>query len=112
MVRPDGPAGETPEQLKKRAGDLRACARKARTLAKKLGPHLDGAAKKARQADPPLWRGPFATQSTRQITNRKVTLGQMASALMHDAGRWDTEADRLDDEAKTASVKRKTGPGH
>ncbi|WP_328329914.1 MULTISPECIES: hypothetical protein [unclassified Streptomyces] len=112
MARPDEPAGETPEQLNKRAADLRACARKARTLAKKLGPHLDGAAKKAQQTDPPLWRGPFATQSTRQIANRKSTLGQMASALMHDAGRWDTEADRLDDEAKAGSAKRKTGPGH
>ncbi|MFE2373901.1 hypothetical protein [Streptomyces sp. NPDC059398] len=112
MARPDDPAGETPEQLKKRAGDLRACARKARSLAKKLGPHLDGAAKKARQTDPPVWRGPFAAQSTRQIVNRRGTLRQMASALMNDAGRWDTEADRLDDQAKTASAKRKTGPGH
>ncbi|WP_406137430.1 hypothetical protein [Streptomyces sp. NBC_01089] len=112
MARPDDPAEETPAQLKKRAGDLRACARKARALAKRLGPHLDGAAKKARQTDPPVWHGPFAARSTRQITDRKGTLGEMASALMHDAGRWDTEADRLDDQAKTASAKQKTGPGH
>ncbi|MFJ6798658.1 hypothetical protein [Streptomyces sp. NPDC091268] len=112
MVRPEDPAGETPEQLKKRADDLRACARKARGIAKTLGPHLDAAAKKAQQADPPVWQGPFATQSTTQIVNRKSTLGQMASALMHDAGRWDTEADRLDEQAKTAAAKKQNGPGN
>lgn len=112
MVRPDEPAGETPEQLKKRADDLRACARKARALAKTLGPHLDAAAKKAQQTDPPVWQGPFATQTTTQIVNRRSTLGQMASALMGDAGRWDTEADRLDEQAKSAAAKQTTGPGN
>ncbi|MCX4549037.1 hypothetical protein [Streptomyces sp. NBC_01500] len=112
MGRPEDPAGETPEQLKKRAEDLRACARKARALANRLGPHLDGAAKKAQQSDPPIWQGPFATDSTRQIVNRSRTLGQMASALMHDAGRWGVEADRLDDQMKAALAKQKTGPGH
>ncbi|MFD9355876.1 hypothetical protein [Streptomyces sp. NPDC060031] len=112
MVRPDEPAGETPEQLKKRADDLRACARRARAIAKALGPHLDAAAKKAQQADPPVWRGPFATQSTARIVSRRGTLNQMASALMHDAGRWDTEAGRLDEQAKTAAAKQTTGPGN
>ncbi|MFJ3722203.1 hypothetical protein ACIPYQ_06475 [Streptomyces sp. NPDC090045] len=112
MARPDDPAGETPEQLKKRANDLRACARKARGLAKTLGPHLDAAAKKATQADPPVWQGPFATQSATQIVNRRGTLNQMANALMHDAGRWEFEADRLDDQAKTAAAKQKTGSGN
>ncbi|MEV7524660.1 hypothetical protein [Streptomyces sp. NPDC091371] len=111
MGRPDEPAGETPEQLRKRANDLRACARKARGLAKTLGPRLDADAKKAQQADPPVWKGPFATQSTTQIVNRRGTLNQMASALMHDAGRWETEADRLDEQAKTAAAKT-TGPGN
>ncbi|WEV28952.1 hypothetical protein OYE22_30025 [Streptomyces sp. 71268] len=111
MGRPDE-RGEPPEQLRKRAGELRACARRARSLAKTLGPHLDPAAKKAQQSDPPVWRGPFATDATRQLVQRRNTLHQMASALMHDAGRWEAEANRLDEQATDAAAKKPTGAGN
>ncbi|MCT9089820.1 hypothetical protein N4G70_13205 [Streptomyces sp. ASQP_92] len=111
MGRPDDPPGETPAQLKKRAGDLRECARKARELAKRLGPLLDASAKKAAQPDPAIWRGPFATQSTGTLVNRKGSVNQMASALLQDAGRWEAEANSLDEQAKAAGAKPKSGAG-
>ncbi|AYG78610.1 hypothetical protein DWB77_00718 [Streptomyces hundungensis] len=111
MGRPDDTPGETPEQLKKRANDLRECARKARELAKRLGPLLDGSAKKAAQSDPAIWRGPFATRSTGTLVNRKTSVNQMASALLHDAGRWEAEATSLDEQAKAAGAKPKAGAG-
>ncbi|MFG2720972.1 hypothetical protein ACGFW5_22145 [Streptomyces sp. NPDC048416] len=112
MGRPDNPTGETPEQLKKRAGDLRDCARRARALAKRLGPLLDASAKKASQPDPTIWRGPFATRSAEALVRRRNSVNQMAWALIHDAGRWDAEADSLDEQAKAAGAKPKAGAGH
>ncbi|MER0445454.1 hypothetical protein ABR738_12910 [Streptomyces sp. Edi4] len=112
MEQTDDAPGETPEQLKKRAGDLRDCARRARALAKRLGPLLDASAKKASQLDPAIWRGPFAARSTDALVRRRNSVNQMASALLHDAGRWDAEADSLDLQAKTAGAKPKAGAGH
>ncbi|UXY29194.1 hypothetical protein [Streptomyces sp. HUAS TT20] len=98
MVRPDE-QGETPAQLKKRADDLRECARRARTLAGSLGPYLD---KAVSQATPAIWKGPFADASTATLGARKSSLHSMASDLMADARRWETEASNLDDEARKA----------
>jgi hypothetical protein len=99
MGRPGDGQGETPAQLKKRADDLRECARKARTLAGALGPYLDNAVK---QATPAVWKGPFAEASTTTLGARKKSLGSMAGDLMADARRWETEARHLDDEAAKA----------
>ncbi|MFJ2957339.1 hypothetical protein [Streptomyces sp. NPDC087270] len=45
--------GETPEQLKQRATDLRDCARTARKLAGSMGPYLDNAVGQAKAGSPP-----------------------------------------------------------
>lgn len=103
---PDGSA-ETPEQLKRRAADLRECARTARKVAGSLGPYLDGA---VTSAAPTIWTGPYATSTTGMLGARKSTLHQMASDLMRDAGRWDNEANTLDDRATKAKA-QKTGGG-
>ncbi|MEU8590989.1 hypothetical protein AB0C59_28885 [Streptomyces sp. NPDC048664] len=105
MGRPDE-QGESPAQLKKRADDLRDCARRARTLAGSLGTFLDGAVK---EATPTIWKGPFAEASTATLGTRSTSLRSMAADLMADAGRWDTEAGRLDEEA--AQAKSKQGGG-
>ena len=67
-----GPAsGEDAAELRKRAERLRECAREARALARRLGPYLDDAVKKAtpRASGFPtgadkgaLWQGPFADE--------------------------------------------------
>lgn len=105
MGRP-GEQGETSTQLKKRADDLRACARKARTLAGSLGPYLDNAVK---QATPAIWKGPFAEASTATLGARKSSLYSMASDLMADARRWETEASNLDHEAAKAENNKPGG---
>ncbi|MFH8365852.1 hypothetical protein [Streptomyces sp. NPDC018031] len=102
---------ETPAQMKKRAEDLRACARKARTASKALGPMLDGPAKKAQQSNPAIWKGPYAERSTQALTQRKGQLNRMAAALLHDASRWEAEATRLDTEAQKAEKAKKNQPG-
>ncbi|MFJ3235144.1 hypothetical protein [Streptomyces sp. NPDC086787] len=102
MGRPDDERGETPAQLRKRADDLRECARKARTLAGSLGPYLDSAVTSATQG---IWMGPFAEASTATLRTRKARLGSMATDLMVDAKRWETEANHLDEQAKTQSDK-------
>jgi hypothetical protein len=109
MVRlgPDGTA-ETPEQLRKRADDLRECARTARKLAGGLGPYLD---KAVAQATPAIWTGPYATSTSGMLGSRKSTLHQMAADLTRDAGRWETEAHDLDDRAAKAAAKQKAGGG-
>lgn len=106
-MRPDDESGETPEQLKKRAEDLRECARTARTLAGSLGLYLD---KVVGQATPAIWKGPFADSSTAQLGARRNSLHSMASDLMADAARWETEARNLDDQASKAKH-AKTGGG-
>ncbi|MCQ8769203.1 hypothetical protein [Streptomyces telluris] len=95
--------------MKKRAGDLRECARQARTLAKRLGPYLDSSAKQAQQSAPAIWKGPYATSATAQISDRKGKLNRMADALMNDAARWEAEARRLDEQAAGEDKKNKGG---
>jgi hypothetical protein len=104
-MRPDDIQGETPEQLKKRADDLRECARKARRIAGSLGPYLDGAVS---QATPAIWTGPYAQTSTATLAGHKSALHQMASDLVHDAARWELESRNLEDQAAQA---KKTKPG-
>jgi hypothetical protein len=105
MVRPDE-RGETPAQLRKRADDLRECARKARALAGSLGPYLDNAATQATQG---IWKGPFAEASTATLRARKGSLHSMAGDLMADARRWETEARNLDEEAAKAKSDKPGG---
>lgn len=109
MVRPepDGTA-ETPQQLRRRADDLRECARTARKLAGSLGPYLD---KAVAQATPAIWTGPYATSTSGMLGARKSTLHRMAADLTQDAGRWETEAHNLDDQASKAESQQKTGGG-
>jgi hypothetical protein len=104
--------------LKQRAERLRQHARDARTLAKALGPYLDGVVKQAtpRAADPAhpgnaIWAGPYADQCTTLLTRRQGTLRSMADSLVVDAGRWETAASHLDDQAKAAGKKAKTTAG-
>ncbi|MEU1627008.1 hypothetical protein ABZ746_17145 [Streptomyces sp. NPDC020096] len=49
-----------------------------------------------------IWIGPYATDTTATLQQRKSSLGNMASDLLADAKRWETEADNLDDRAKAA----------
>ncbi|MEU6070373.1 MULTISPECIES: hypothetical protein [Streptomyces] len=105
MGRPDE-QGETPAQLKKRADDLRECARRARTIAGSLGPYLDNA---VTQAAPAIWKGPFAEASTATLGTRKSSLHSMASDLITDARRWETEANNLDDQARKAQSNKPGG---
>ncbi|MDT0613577.1 hypothetical protein [Streptomyces lancefieldiae] len=113
-----GPSEDAAE-LKKRAEQLRECAREARTLARRLGPYLDDAVKKAtpratgfRTGDDKgaIWQGPFADECTAKLQQRRHTLNGMGTALLADATRWESQADELDRQAKEKD-KAKTGTG-
>lgn len=104
-------AEETPAQKKQRAADLRAAAARARTLASSLGDYLTTTVKQA-TADPPVWQGPYAQQTTADLTGRHRTLGTMAADLLADAKRWVFEAERLEDEAAKDGAKAPAGGGH
>jgi hypothetical protein len=104
-----GPAdADSGAELKKRAARLRECAREARTLARSLGPYLDGVVKKAtpragsRTGDgaDAIWQGPFADDCTAQLQQRQRTLNGMGGALLADATRWENQADELDRQAR------------
>jgi hypothetical protein len=106
-------------ELKKRAERLRECAREARTLARSLGPYLDGAVKKAapRAGDfragndaNAIWQGPFADECTAKLQQRQHTLNGMGGALLADATRWENQADELERQAKEKD-KAKAGTG-
>lgn len=94
--------------LKKRAEQLRECARDARSVAKQLGPYLDSPVKKASPrvnpftgaGDDAIWAGPYADASTRSLQEKQHKLQRMAASLMADAKRWEQQATHLDDEAK------------
>ncbi|WP_031520013.1 hypothetical protein [Streptomyces sp. NRRL F-5123] len=102
---------ETPAQKKQRAADLRTCASRARTLAGSLGGYLTTTVKQA-TADPPIWHGPYASQTTADLADRQKKLATMASDLLGEARRWVTEADRLDDEAAKSGAKAPAASGH
>lgn len=105
-------------ELKKRAERLRECAREARTLARSLGPYLDGVVKKAaprtgsRAGDDKgaIWQGPFADDCTARLQQRQRTLNGMGGALLADATRWENQADELERQAKEKD-KAKAGTG-
>ncbi|MGW3494272.1 hypothetical protein [Streptomyces sp. NPDC001020] len=105
--------------LKARAERLRGCARDARSLARRLGPYLDDAVKKATpraalfrtgEDDGAIWQGPFADECTAKLQQRRGTLNNMGGALLADATRWENEADELDRQAKEKD-KAKAGTG-
>jgi hypothetical protein len=111
--------GEDAAELKKRAERLRGCAREARSIARRLGPYLDDAVKKATpRADAfrtggdegAIWQGPFADQCTATLQKRQNKLNGMASSLLADATRWEDQADELDRQAKEKD-KAKAGVG-
>ncbi|MFE0962436.1 hypothetical protein [Streptomyces fungicidicus] len=112
-----GPSEDAAE-LKKRAKQLRECAREARTLARRLGPYLDDAVKKAvpragsRAGDgaDAIWQGPYADACTAQLQQRQRTLNGMGGALLADATRWEKQADELDRQAEEKDM-AKTGTG-
>ncbi|MFI0939250.1 hypothetical protein [Streptomyces sp. NPDC021020] len=104
-------AEETPAQKKQRAADLRSCAARARTLASSLGGYLTTTVNQA-TANPPVWKGPYAEQTTATLTGEHKTLGEMAAGLLADAKRWVAEADRLDDEAAKHPAKAPARSGH
>ncbi|WP_405585056.1 hypothetical protein [Streptomyces sp. NBC_01190] len=111
-------------ELKRRADTLRECATQARTIARSLGPYLDAAVSKAAPrggesrsgaggssgdssggatgGNPAIWAGPFADQCTHTLMERQSKLAAMASALLTDSVRWESEATRLEGEAKAA----------
>ncbi|MEV7525725.1 hypothetical protein [Streptomyces sp. NPDC091371] len=111
--------GEAAADLKKRAKELRDCAREARSLAARLGPYLDDAVKRATPrasvfsggADQDvIWQGPFADQCTTTLRTHQQSLNGMGTSLLADARRWETQADELDRQA-TAKDKAATGTG-
>ncbi|MFJ4541047.1 hypothetical protein ACIP39_34565 [Streptomyces tibetensis] len=100
--------GDDAAELKKRAERLRHCAQEARALARRLGPYLDDAVKKAtpRAAafrtggdEGAIWQGPFADECTAKLRQRQRTLNSMGTALLGDATRWESQADELDRQA-------------
>jgi hypothetical protein len=99
----DESSEETPEELRQRAEDLRECAREARRLAEPLAGFLDAEAERAQRSDPTIWQGPYADRSTTTLVERQTSLHDLAWYLTHDAGRWDTEADALEDRAGHAA---------
>lgn len=115
-----GYGDDDPVQLTQRATRLRDYARQARTLAKSLGPYLDGAVATAvRRPGNPLagggmWTGPYADRCTSELNKRKVTLNGMAASLMADAARWESAASDLEDQAKAAKARKSGTPasGH
>ncbi|MFD5334507.1 hypothetical protein [Streptomyces hawaiiensis] len=109
--------GDDAAELKKRAERLRDCAREARALARRLGPYLDDAVKKAtpRAAairtggdEGAIWQGPFADECTAKLQQRQRVLSGMGTALLADATRWEGQADELD---RQAEDKAKAGTG-
>src|SRR4051794_31773834 len=100
--------GDDVAELNKRAEQLRTCARDARKIAGRLGPYLDDVVKKATpravnlagDTGEAIWLGPFADQCTRTLQDRKGRLSGLASALMADANRWESQARSLDDQAQ------------
>jgi hypothetical protein len=98
--------------LNRRAQNLREAARQARAIAKTLGPYLDDAVRKATPraddfvvgtgGDTAIWQGPYADQCTATLKARQSKLSSMANALVTDAARWESEATRLEGDAKTA----------
>lgn len=111
--------GDDAAELKRRAERLRGAAREARALARKLGPYLDDAVKKAtpRAAafrtggdDGAIWQGPFADECTAKLQQRQRTLSSMGTALLGDATRWESQADELDRQAGEKD-KAKAGTG-
>ncbi|MFE0672612.1 hypothetical protein [Streptomyces sp. NPDC058867] len=111
--------GEDAAALKKRAEKLRGCAREARSIARRLGPYLDDAVKKATPRAAAfrtggdkgaIWQGPFADECTAALQNRQGTLNGMATSLLADATRWENQADELDRQAKEKD-KTKAGTG-
>lgn len=111
--------GEDAAELKKRAERLRGCAREARSIARRLGPYLDDAVKKAtpRAAafrtggdEGAIWQGPFADECTAKLQQRQKSLNGMASSLLVDATRWESQADELDRQAME-KAKAKAGTG-
>ncbi|MFJ6792898.1 hypothetical protein [Streptomyces sp. NPDC091268] len=110
--------GEEAAELKKRAKQLRDCARDARSIAAKLGPYLDDAVKRATPRaggfssgdQAVIWQGPYADQCTTTLRNRRQSLNGMGTALLADAARWDHQADELDRQA-AAKDKAATGTG-
>lgn len=115
-----GPSEDAAE-LKKRAKQLRECAREARTLARHLGPYLDDAVKKATPRTSAfrtggdqgaIWQGPFADDCTAALQQRQSTLNGMGTALLADATRWESQAEELDQRAKAkAKEKAEAGTG-
>ena len=111
--------GDDAAELKKRAERLRGCAREARSIARRLGPYLDDSVKKAapRAAafrtggdEGAIWQGPFADDCTAKLQKQQGTLNSMASSLLTDATRWESQADELDRQAKEKD-KAKSGTG-
>ncbi|MGY6024982.1 hypothetical protein [Streptomyces spinosirectus] len=113
--------GEDAAELKKRAGVLRGCAREARSIARRLGPYLDDVVKKAtpRAAafrtggdEGAIWQGPFADECTAKLQQRQKSLSGMASSLLTDATRWESQADELDRQAKEKDRAKAGTGGH
>ncbi|MFD3540997.1 hypothetical protein ACFWUQ_16085 [Streptomyces sp. NPDC058662] len=111
-------SGEAAE-LRKRARQLRDCAREARALAGRLGPYLDDAVKRATPRASSLWsggdaaviwQGPFADQCTTVLQNHRQSLNGMGGALQADATRWENQAAELDKQA-TAKDKAEAATG-
>jgi hypothetical protein len=95
--------GESAKELKQRAETLRDAARRARQAASGLGSYLDGPVKKATATGKDrIWTGSWAEETTTALQARGSTLHTMASALLTDAKRWVTEAEKLEERAKHA----------
>ncbi|ETK32707.1 hypothetical protein Mco01_15510 [Microbispora corallina] len=93
--------------MRRRAHELRECARRARSIAEGLGPCLDQAVSLATAKD--AWQGWYAHEITGRLTDRQRGLRGMATQLVNDAGSWIAEADRLEQAADKAGKEAKAG---
>jgi hypothetical protein len=91
---------ESPESLRRRAQELRECARRARMIAETLGPFLDQAVTTATTKD--VWQGWYARETTQRLKDRKRELNGMANQLVSDAAAWVREAEGLERQAEKA----------
>lgn len=95
----------SPEVLERRAATLRSAARRARTKARGLATHLDDLLERAR--DEELWKGPYPTRATGDLTRHQKRLDHLADELNADADLWVRRAAELEDQADEEREKQK-----
>ncbi|RLV49627.1 hypothetical protein D9V37_06825 [Nocardioides mangrovicus] len=95
----------SPEEMEQAADRLRACARTGREKAQALATQLDAVV--TTSGDDGVWKGPYPTKATADLTADQQALGRAADLLRQDAAAWDRKADHLDADAADARAEAK-----